>query len=291
MAAHAQDVVPPAARLGVAARRLRSLTNVDVAFTGVDRPGRPWFQLGNVHGGRTGGLDGLAVVRGSGVGGRAMSLARPVAVRDYAGAHSITHQYDGVVLGEGIRAMFAVPAVHRGRVFGMLYGAFRAPVGIGDRVLSTASDIVREVEGRIAVDESVSRRLAEIERARVEAEPPDEASVARERLREIQAELLEIACTSSDPGLRERLQRISRELVGGPPAESAPQHGRRALLTVRELDVLVQAAVGCSNREIGTRLSILPTTVKSYLQSAMRKLGAANRVEAVCAARRLGLIP
>jgi LuxR family transcriptional regulator, regulator of acetate metabolism len=34
----------------------------------------------------------------------------------------------------------------------------------------------------------------------------------------------------------------------------------------------------------------MPTTVKSYLQSAMRKLGTRNRVETVRAALQLGII-
>ncbi len=35
----------------------------------------------------------------------------------------------------------------------------------------------------------------------------------------------------------------------------------------------------------------MPTTVKSYLQSAMHKLGTRNRVETVRAALRMGLVP
>ncbi len=67
--------------------------------------------------------------------------------------------------------------------------------------------------------------------------------------------------------------------VSGPP------------VSPRELDVLAQVALGCSNAEAGRRLSLLPETVKSYLRSAMRKLGASTRFEAVVAARRQGLLP
>jgi DNA-binding NarL/FixJ family response regulator len=42
-------------------------------------------------------------------------------------------------------------------------------------------------------------------------------------------------------------------------------------------------ALGCSNAEAGRKLSLLPETVKSYLRSAMRKLGASARFEAVVA--------
>jgi DNA-binding NarL/FixJ family response regulator len=55
----------------------------------------------------------------------------------------------------------------------------------------------------------------------------------------------------------------------------------------RQADAL---AAGCTNQEIADRLSILPTTVKTHLRNAMRKLGARNRVEAVSAARHAGLL-
>ncbi|MEU2286084.1 helix-turn-helix transcriptional regulator [Streptomyces sp. NPDC013178] len=51
----------------------------------------------------------------------------------------------------------------------------------------------------------------------------------------------------------------------------------------RERDVLAQVALGCNNAEAGRKLSLLPETVKSYLRSAMRKLGASARFEAVVA--------
>jgi two-component system nitrate/nitrite response regulator NarL len=52
-------------------------------------------------------------------------------------------------------------------------------------------------------------------------------------------------------------------------------------LTPREHEVLRRAARGESNAEIAGAIYLAPTTVKSYLQSALRKLGARNRVEAV----------
>ncbi|PRC62179.1 helix-turn-helix transcriptional regulator, partial [Mycobacterium sp. ITM-2017-0098] len=66
---------------------------------------------------------------------------------------------------------------------------------------------------------------------------------------------------------------------GGPP------------LTPRELDVLVQVALGCTNVEAGQRLSLKPETVKSYLRSAATKLGTRTRYESVSRARLLRLIP
>ncbi len=62
-------------------------------------------------------------------------------------------------------------------------------------------------------------------------------------------------------------------------------------LTPRELDVLACVAVGDSNAAAARRLGLRQETVKSYLGSAARKLGARGRWAAVTAARRAGLLP
>ncbi|MBT2675680.1 response regulator transcription factor [Streptomyces sp. ISL-14] len=79
----------------------------------------------------------------------------------------------------------------------------------------------------------------------------------------------------------------------GPSRGAGPRTCRYRVppLSPRELYVLAQVALGCSNTEVGRRLSLLPKTVKSYLRNAMRKLGASTRFEAVVAARRQGLLP
>jgi DNA-binding NarL/FixJ family response regulator len=61
-------------------------------------------------------------------------------------------------------------------------------------------------------------------------------------------------------------------------------------LTLREYEVLRRAAMGESNAEIGQAIFLAPTTVKSYLQSALQKLDARNRVEAVAKLSELGLL-
>ncbi|WP_344272603.1 response regulator transcription factor, partial [Actinomadura napierensis] len=72
--------------------------------------------------------------------------------------------------------------------------------------------------------------------------------------------------------------------------EPAPRPPR-PVLTPREVDVLSYVAIGCTNAEAAERLGLLPETVKSYLRSAMRKLDAHTRLEAVTSARRAGLLP
>ncbi len=61
-------------------------------------------------------------------------------------------------------------------------------------------------------------------------------------------------------------------------------------LTGRELDVLTLLASGLSNKEIGTRLCITETTVKSHLRAIFSKLNVLSRTEAVTAANKRGLI-
>jgi len=61
-------------------------------------------------------------------------------------------------------------------------------------------------------------------------------------------------------------------------------------LTRQEVNVLRLAAEGLTNPEIGSRLYLSRHTVKEYLSHAMRKLDAANRIDAVRKATALGLI-
>jgi len=61
-------------------------------------------------------------------------------------------------------------------------------------------------------------------------------------------------------------------------------------LTPREREVLEQAALGLSNRQIGEQLQIAEQTVKNHLGNAMRKLSLHDRTHAVVVAIGEGLI-
>jgi two-component system, NarL family, response regulator DevR len=65
---------------------------------------------------------------------------------------------------------------------------------------------------------------------------------------------------------------------------------QQSTLSSQELKVLRLVAEGLTNPEIGTRLYLSRHTVKEYVSHAMRKLEAANRIEAVRKATALGLI-
>jgi LuxR family transcriptional regulator, quorum-sensing system regulator BjaR1 len=69
-----------------------------------------------------------------------------------------------------------------------------------------------------------------------------------------------------------------------------PLPDRRQPLTAREREVLAWTAAGKSAWEIGEILSIGKRTVDEHAQTAVRKLGAANKIQAVVFAIRDGLI-
>lgn len=233
----------------------------------------------------TNGLRGLTVLRTSGLGGRVMDMRRPASVADYRNAAEITHHYDGPVSGERIRSVLAVPVVVDDRSRAVLYAANRGGTPLGDRTADLVVAASRRLATEITIRDEVDRRLRLLE---MTTPTPETAPAVAEELREINAELRGAARSADDECLRERLhsvcERLTRVLVGDPPAD-APRLSRR------ELDVLSQIALGCTNQEAAQRLSLGPETVKSYLRNAMTKLDAHSRHEAVVTARRFGLLP
>ncbi|MEV6639368.1 response regulator transcription factor [Amycolatopsis sp. NPDC051371] len=96
-------------------------------------------------------------------------------------------------------------------------------------------------------------------------------------------------------GLSAALRRILRgERVVDPRIVSDEARCSNALsclgLTRREHEVLRRAAEGKTNPEIAESTGLTRNTVKTYLQCALHKLGARNRVEAITKAARLGLL-
>jgi DNA-binding CsgD family transcriptional regulator len=81
------------------------------------------------------------------------------------------------------------------------------------------------------------------------------------------------AVAAPTPESRLGATELDGELSGAP--------GRLATLTARELEVLHLMSEGASNAAIGIALVISQATVKSHVRHILRKLGAANRTEAV----------
>lgn len=92
---------------------------------------------------------------------------------------------------------------------------------------------------------------------------------------------------SLTPGdfIEARLASFVHELAdvpGGWARESAaPDDDALAELTPREREVLVLLASGASNQAIAETLVVSEPTIKSHVRGVLRKLGAANRTEAV----------
>ncbi|MGW3846733.1 LuxR C-terminal-related transcriptional regulator [Streptomyces fagopyri] len=279
MAAEAADAVEMRAALV----RLRRATGLPVAFGGLVEPGRAQVRISELSGTATPALSALAVSSGNGLGGKAVALARPCAVTDYSASRQISHEYDVAVATEGLCSVLAVPVVVRRRVRGVLYGALRTAQPLGDRTLGAAVAAARDVEQALVVRDEARGLLA------VAREPePAAGSAAWEEVREAHGALRALAPRIADPALRTELLDVCGRLAGA----AAPEHGGpRVGLAPREVDVLACVAAGATNGSAAQRLGLRPETVKGYLRSAMRKLGAHTRWEAVIAARRAGVLP
>jgi DNA-binding CsgD family transcriptional regulator len=270
---------------------LHRATGVPLAFGGSVVDGKR-VRLTEFAGETVGALRGIQLAYGHGLGGKVVALRRPVAVNDYVAADRISHHYDHVIAAEGLRAMVAVPVVVQRRVRAVLYGAIRSAVPLGDRTVRTVLDAARDLEQELAIRDEVGRRLAALDQRSAADErtrAPVPSSPRWEAVREVYADLRALAQRVDDIRLRDQVDDVCAKLA----AASTPQETPPAapILSGRELDVLSCVALGQTNPEAATQLGLGTETVKSYLRSAMRKLGAHTRWEAVVAARRLTLLP
>ncbi|MDN5857428.1 MAG: response regulator transcription factor [Pseudonocardia sp.] len=103
--------------------------------------------------------------------------------------------------------------------------------------------------------------------------------------------LKDAAATDLVAALRRVLrgERVTDQRIG-PKASADPSALARSGLTRREYEVLRLAAQGCTNPEIADLTGLARNTVKTYLQGALHKLGARNRVEAIGKAGEAGLL-
>ncbi|MFF4535550.1 response regulator transcription factor [Streptomyces aureus] len=267
--------------------RLRRATGLPVAFGGLVDPGARLVRISELSGTATPALRSLAVSSGNGLGGKAVALARPCAVSDYPASRQISHEYDVAVATEGLCSVLAVPVVVRRRVRGVLYGALRTARPLGDRVLGEAVAAARDVEQALVVRDAAHEALGVVREAGPAAGA--RADGAWEEVREAHGTLRALAPRIADPGLRAELLSVCGRLAGAVAPSAGAAHA--VGLSPREVDVLACVAAGATNAAAAERLGLRPETVKGYLRSAMRRLGAHTRLEAVVAARRAGVLP
>lgn len=266
-------------------------TSFPLAFGGLESAGTT--TVTSVAGHRTRSLFGLRVQRTRGLGGRAMSEARPRLTPDYARSQLITHDYDSEIGAEDIVTLLAMPVIVDGRVRAVLYGGNRTDSHLRPTFMRAGVAVAQDFAQELRMQDEVDRRVAAREAARAAATPERSGlteipSDILEELRGGHAELRTLTAEVSDPEIRERLTELGKRLarIGTPAATSPVVH-----LAPREIDVLAHAARGSTNAEIGAVLQLAESTVKSYLKTAMTKLNASTRHAAVMEARRTGLIP
>lgn len=275
-----------------ALRELRKRADFQVVFGGESGGGAT--VLSRVVGGRTNALRDLKVEEGYGLGGRVAHSRRPAVVRDYYSCNVITTHYRNAVSREGLHTIMAVPVVVDGTTRAVLYGALRQVSDLGDRIQQTFHSVAGELGTELRIRDDVDRRLAMAEMARAEGRSGIDATDL-ERLRVLHGELRAIAAELNDDTLKNRLLAAGSALAGLGNADTttadAARPASKVTLSPREIDVLSQVALGCSNAEVGKRLSLSPETIKAYLRNIGAKLETKTRMESVARARLLGLLP
>ena len=273
-----------------ALRRVRQESRLPIVFAG-EADGET-AQLTRFIGARTNSMQGLAVAKGRGLGGHVMVSGRPATVRDYEDCSNITRDYAQAVEREGLRAIISVPVMVSGVARTILYGSARVVTELGDQVTRTFTSVAAELSSEFRVRDEVDRRLRMADLAVAEHSVGLETT-DREQLRVLHGELRAIAAEMGDPALRERLLAAGSQLAGvgrAPDVGDLPASAK-SVLSPREIDVLAQVALGCSNAEVGARLSLSPETIKAYLRNIGTKLGTHSRMESVAHARLLGVLP
>ena len=86
-------------------------------------------------------------------------------------------------------------------------------------------------------------------------------------------------------------ERRAEEDQAARAADEAPQPHPQRPLTDRELEILMHAARGRTNRQIGAELGISPLTVRNHMRTIQRKLSTSDRTQAVVMAIGSGWIP
>jgi len=99
------------------------------------------------------------------------------------------------------------------------------------------------------------------------------------------------AWVSSSVSADDLVEAIERT-VAGQPMPAQPSHlGEVDGLSPRETEVLALVTLGLSNAEVAAKLYLSANTLKTHVRSVYRKIGAANRSQAVAWAIQHGFSP
>lgn len=231
---------------------------------------------------RTPALQELVIESGAGVGGRVVATRRAVGISDYTRANVISHEYDKQIQDEGLHSIVAVPVITQREIRGVLYVGVHSPVRLGDKVIEEVAMTARCLEQDLAVNTA----LRQGDGARAGQKTGRVMNSAEwEQVRSTHSKLRMLANRVGDETLRKEIEQLCDQMV------SPVRVKQTTKLSARELDVLSCVALGHTNVEAAAEMGIGAETVKSYLRSVMRKLGAHTRYEAVNAARRIGALP
>ena len=260
---------------------LKTATGIPVAMYGTLLADNR-LQITQWIGLRTPALQNLVIDQNQGVGGRVVSTRRAVGVSDYTRANVISHEHDRAIQDEGLHSVVAVPVIVQREIRGVLYVGVHSPVRLGDKVIEEVTMTARTLEQDLAVNSALRR----VEGGKATAKAGRVMNGAEwEQVRATHSKLRMLANRVEDELIRKELEQLCDQMV-------APVRVKQSTkLSARELDVLSCVALGHTNVEAAEEMGIGAETVKSYLRSVMRKLGAHTRYEAVNAARRIGALP
>lgn len=262
---------------------LKTATGIPVAMYGTLLSDNR-LQITQWIGLRTPALQNLVIDAGAGVGGRVVTTRRAVGISDYTRANVISHEYDKQIQDEGLHSLVAVPVIVQREIRGVLYVGVHSPVRLGDKVIEEVTMTARTLEQDLAINAALRTSDGAVDRAGAKTGRTMNGA-EWEQIRATHSKLRMLTNRVQDETLRKELEQLCEQMV------SPVRVKQTTKLSARELDVLSCVALGHTNVEAAEEMGIGAETVKSYLRSVMRKLGAHTRYEAVNAARRIGALP
>jgi DNA-binding NarL/FixJ family response regulator len=135
-------------------------------------------------------------------------------------------------------------------------------------------DAIRAGAAGYVLKDSTKQQLLNAVRKVISGESPLDQELAMQLLQRLTSEENQRHTTSLPESVRKRQE----ETLAEP-------------LTNREIEILRLLALGKTNRQLAQELRVSISTVKTYIQRVVGKLGVSDRTQAVVRAAELGLLP